>query len=82
MEQAVELDEKINGVLADVLGVPLAVITDDLAMRDVGAWDSLKHMELILSLEETFGLQLSFDEIVNMQNVGNIRQTLERRAKS
>lgn len=79
MEQAGELDEKVKFVLAEVLQVPPAVIIDDLAMQDVDAWDSLKHMELIVSLENTFGLQLTFDEIVNMQSVGNIKRVLKQR---
>jgi len=82
MEQAAEWDEKVKIVLAEVLQVAPAIITDNLAMQDVDAWDSLKHMELIVSLENTFGLQLSFDEIVNMQSVGNIKQVLEERRKA
>ena len=79
MEQAIELDQKVKAVLAKVLHVLPAIITDDLAMQDVDAWDSLKHMELIVSLENTFELQLSFDEIVNMKSVGDIKLVLEER---
>jgi acyl carrier protein len=78
MEQA-DLDEKVKIVLVDILRVPPAAVTDDLAMKDVDAWDSLKHMELILSLEATFGLQLTFDEVVKMQSVGAIKRVLEQR---
>lgn len=81
MEQAAELDEKVKAVLAVVLQLAPAIITDNLAMQDVEAWDSLKHMELIISIENTFGLQLSFDEIVNMQSVGDIKRVLEERRK-
>lgn len=81
MEQAAELDEKVKVVLAEVLQVAPAIITDNLAMQDMDAWDSLKHMELIISIENTFGLQLSFDEIVKMQSVGNIKRVLEERRK-
>jgi acyl carrier protein len=79
MEQAVEIDEKVKVVLAEVLQVSPAIITDDLAMQDVDAWDSLKHMELIVALEDAFGLQLSFEEIVTMQSVGKIKLVLEER---
>lgn len=79
MEQAVEIDEKVKVVLAEVLQVSPAIITDDLAMQDVDAWDSLKHMELIVALEDAFRLQLSFEEIVTMQSVGKIKQVLEER---
>ena len=44
--------------------------------HDVEAWDSLKHMELVVSLEEAFGMQLTFDEIVAMQSVGEIKRVL------
>lgn len=70
------MDEKVEGLLADVLQVPAAEITDDLSMKDVEAWDSLKHMELVVSLEQTFGLQLTFDEIVAMQSVGEIKRVM------
>ena len=48
-------------------------------MKDLEAWDSLKHMELIVSLENKFGIELSFDEIVAMQTVSEIKQVLRQR---
>ena len=54
-------------------------ITDDLAMKDLDAWDSLKHMELIVSLEGSFDVQLTFEEIVAMQSVGEIKRVLKER---
>lgn len=45
-------------------------------MKDVDTWDSLIHMELIASVERSFGLQLTFDEIVAMTTVGEIKRVL------
>jgi acyl carrier protein len=73
------VDEKVESVLAEVLQVPEAEITDGLAMKDVEAWDSLKHMELVVSLEQAFDTQLTFDEIVAMQSVGEIKRVLRAR---
>lgn len=74
------VDGKVEALLADVLQVPAATITDALAMQDVEAWDSLKHMELIGALEEAFGVELTFDEIVGMRSVGEIKRVLAARA--
>jgi acyl carrier protein len=74
------VDGKVEGVLAEVLQMPAAKITDGLAMRDVDAWDSLKHMELIVALETAFDVQLTFDEIVAMQSVGEIKRVLAERS--
>jgi acyl carrier protein len=68
--------EKLEALLADVLRLPPSEIQDDLAMKDVESWDSLNHMELISSVEGTFGVELTFDEMVAMTTVGAIKQTL------
>lgn len=73
------MDLKLENLLAEVMGIPTEVVTNDLAMKDLEAWDSLKHMELIVSLEQGFNLQLSFEEIVVMQSVREIRRVLKDR---
>lgn len=73
------MEDKVKALLAEALKIPTASITDDLAMKDVEAWDSLKHMELVVSLEETFDIELTFDEIVAMQSVRDIKRVLRDR---
>jgi len=73
------VDQNVETLVAEVLQIPAGMINDSLAMQDIDVWDSLKHMELIVSLEETFGLQLSFEEIVTMQSVGSIKRVLKDR---
>ena len=66
----------LKALLADVLQLSEAAIADDLAMENVEAWDSLRHMELIVALEQAYRLELSFDEIVSMRTVAQIRKVL------
>ena len=74
-----QVDTKVENLLSEVLQMPSSEITDDLTMKDVEAWDSLKHMELIVALEQSFEIQLSFDEIVAMQSVREIKRVLRER---
>jgi len=71
---------KVEDVLAEVLQLRPAEITDDLTMKDVESWDSLKHMELIVALETAFSVQLTFEEIVAMQSVREIKRVLAERS--
>ncbi len=71
---------KVEGVLAEVLQLPPSEITDDLTMKDVEVWDSLKHMELIVALETALQVQLTFEEIVAMQSVREIKRVLAERS--
>ena len=52
--------ENLESLLADVLQIPIATVTDELSMKDLEAWDSLKHMELIATLENQLDIQLTF----------------------
>ena len=73
------MNGKVEALLADVLQIPAEQINDDLAMKDLDAWDSLKHMELIVALEQQFDVQLTFDDIVVMQNMREIKRVLAER---
>lgn len=68
--------ETVKGILIHILEVPLTGI-EGLEMKDADLWDSLKHMELILAVEETFDVNLTFDEIVQMQSYKDIVRVLE-----
>jgi acyl carrier protein len=70
------LENKLNPLIAEILHLPLEKVTDDLTMNEVESWDSLQHMSLIASLEQTFGVELTFDEIVAMKNVQEIKRVL------
>jgi acyl carrier protein len=71
--------ERVRSLVAEVFQIPGETLADDLAMADVPAWDSLKHMELVMSLERAFGLTLTFDEIVAMRSIRDIERVLAAR---
>lgn len=46
--------------------------------NDIERWDSLQHIALIRSLEVTFGVRLSMDEMMEIRSVGDIENVLHR----
>jgi acyl carrier protein len=63
--------EKINksrliNVMAAVFNVSEETINEDSSPDTVEAWDSLKHMNLILALEDEFEIEFSEDETVEL----------------
>ena len=73
------MGKNLEQLLAELLQIPVTTVTDDLAMKDLDVWDSLKHMELIASLEQQFALQFTFEEIVSMRSVGDIKRVLSNK---
>jgi len=73
------LDNKLPSLIADVLHIPVEKVIDELTMSEVESWDSLQHMTLIASLEQTFNLDFTFDEIIVMQSIQEIKRVLREK---
>jgi len=65
-------------LIADVLNIPQDRINDDLHIKNTVEWDSLKHMELILAIEQTCSIELSGDDIADMTSYPSIKTVLAR----
>lgn len=59
---------KIKQVMSAVFEVPLESITDDASSDTIENWDSLRHLNLILALEEEFGVTIPDEEVGNLVN--------------
>lgn len=66
----------LRSVVAEVLRLPPDTVDETTSMKTTPQWDSLKHMELILAIEETFDLTLDGDEIAAMTTVAAMEQVL------
>ena len=73
------MEKTLKNIFSDLLKLDLKEINDDLMMKDLDIWDSLMHMELIVTIEKEFELEFSFEEIVSMQNFGEINRILKKR---
>jgi acyl carrier protein len=63
-------------LIADVFGIAVDTVCDDLNFDAIGSWDSLSHMQLITALEDRYKVQFSGDEIADMRYVGAVRNAL------
>jgi acyl carrier protein len=72
-----DISERVQMLLAEAIQVPVELVTPDLSFGDLPQWDSLGHMEVMLKLEEEFGVQVDADAIANLISVPKICQFLE-----
>ena len=66
----------IREVMADVLNVPIGTIDDDASSETIASWDSLRHIQLILALEEQLDVQFSETEIVESNTLSRLERTI------
>jgi acyl carrier protein len=59
---------KIKQVMSAVFEIPLESIAEDASSDNIENWDSLRHLNLILALEEEFGVSIPDEEVGNLVN--------------
>lgn len=57
---------KLQKVMSAVFNLPVDLINENSSPDNIGSWDSLKHMNLILALEEEFNVSLTEDQVVEI----------------
>jgi acyl carrier protein len=73
--------DQVQALLADAIQVPADLVTPDLAFGDLPQWDSLGHMEVMMRLEEEYGIEISADTIAELISVPDICAYLEREVR-
>jgi citrate synthase len=68
----------IESLVAATFNVPADQVTEDSDMASLPAWDSLGHINLVLAIEEAYGVVVDEDAVVEITSVRAIRDFLER----
>ena len=73
--------DKIKESFNEVLNAPLEKVTIETTIDNLHEWDSMKHMELIMSLENKFDITFEINEIVELNSVKKIIDTIGYKLK-
>ncbi len=66
----------VSLLLSQRLKISREEITPDLAINGVPQWDSLAHLELMMYLEEAYGLEIDENTILDCSSVQGLCQKL------
>jgi len=72
-----KLAERIKKVMSAVFEIPVGQIKDDSSPDTIESWDSLKHMNLVVALEEEFEIEFTDDEIMESMNFSLIQLIID-----
>jgi acyl carrier protein len=64
--------DRVRGIAADVLEIPMAEITLTSSPETIESWDSVHHLNLILALEQEFNIQFEPEETDHLGDIGKI----------
>ena len=74
------IDERIKDVMSAVFGVEADSISEESSQDNIEGWESIKTLDLIVALEEEFGVTIPLEEVGNMTNFKYIKLMIQELA--
>lgn len=72
------ITDQILDIASDVLSVPVARLTPDTSPDDVKAWDSVRHLVLVMAVEQQFAIRFAPDDIDQARSLRHLAATVQR----
>jgi acyl carrier protein len=71
--------DQVRRIASELFDVPVAQLNAASSPETVESWDSVQHLNLVLELEQTFGVRFAPAEIERMQTIGAIADVISQR---
>jgi len=68
-----ENEKKLTDIFRTLFDNPSLVLRDELTAPQVPGWDSFNHINLVMQIEEEFGIRFSTEEISSLKDVGEFK---------
>ncbi len=64
--------EKIKEIIASSLGIDESEITEDSSFKDDLGADSLDLFEMVMTMEDEYGIEIPTEDLEKMETVGDV----------
>ena len=75
-----EVVEKVQDIFRNNFDDDEIVLTDETTAADIEDWDSLEQINLIVNIENEFGMMFDMSEVSDLANVGEMADLIMRKA--
>lgn len=71
--------EKVRRLASELFDVPAGQITAESSPATLENWDSVQHLNLVLALEEEFGVRFEPEDMEKMQTIGQVTEAVSNK---
>jgi acyl carrier protein len=72
-----DVRDRVSTIVAETFAIPRDDVVGDLGYGVIESWDSVGHLDLLLALEQSFGVPMTADLIARLTSVRAIEQYLQ-----
>lgn len=73
------MEDKIKAIMLSVFNIKN--LPETINQKHIEQWDSLKHLNLVVEIENQFDIELEPDEIANMKSLNEIINIIQYKLK-
>ena len=73
---------RIERIFREIFDQPSLVVTPELAPASLPEWDSVAMVQLVLAIEQEFGIRLSTDEVAGITCAGDLMAAVSAKGAS
>ncbi len=77
MVETTSVHEQLEEVFRAVFNDDSIRLEDGTTAKDIPGWDSVAHINLMLSIEQSFNVQFRGDQFSKFENIGELKAFLE-----
>ena len=71
--------EHLSRICSAIFDNPDLHITTETCASDIGNWDSLNHVMLIMEVERSFSIKFALGELKELKNIGSLLELIEKK---
>lgn len=79
--ERIEILKHVTEIFSEVMENPVIELNESTSADDVEEWDSLTHIQLVVTLERHFKMRFTTAEIQSWNSVGEMLNTIEVKLK-
>ena len=70
--QREEIFKKLNGIFRNNFDDDSINLAEETSAEDIDDWDSLEQINLVVAIQDQFGIKFNIEEVSSMKNVGEM----------
>lgn len=74
-----QVPSSLRDIVADTLEITPEEVTPETSIESVESWDSFRHLQLVLSVEGEYGVQLDPQQVPELTNVAKLQAALQKK---
>ena len=74
-----EISNRLQNIFRDVFDDSSIILQEEMSAKDIDEWDSLTHIQLIVTTEQQFNIRFMTAEIAELKNVGEFLKLIKKK---